>query len=469
MADSSDICFSDLSSPEREAAKELIGLSRSNASYSAHFTMSPDVHKRPRNATNECSTRCSFTDRKRVNGDAIAQHESDREAVVEPLPGLRRFSMPNITLDPDVRRRLRRTTTKPPTRCSSAERVRVNKDAIAQHESGKTPLVIVTCTTCYMYSLASAVSIDGFTCTKCIEVLRLTEKVAELESRIRTLVEDSKTANVTVVNTVSSEKTNGSVPTSDANVNITNNVSSAHSVPTSDANVNIINTVSSAHSVYHNTHGSVPTSESSRRSNWVTVRRHSHIRRPSKTHNVTVLSNRFDPLRNTLAETPVKSALVIGDSILRNTNIEAPNTLVDCIPGARTSDIRSKLKVLANAKRKFSKIVIHAGTNDTRLRQSEITKDNIKEMCEIAKTMSDNVICSGPLPAYRGDETHSRLVSLNGWMSKWCPQHNVGFIDNWKHFWGRPFLLTRDGLHPTSEGSAILTRNLINILNSDIV
>lgn len=135
MADSSDICFSDLSSPEREAAKELIGLSRSNASYSAHFTMSPDVHKRPRNATNEYSTRCSFTDRKRVNGDAIAQHESDREAVEEPLPGLRRFSMPNITLDPDVRRRLRRTTTKPPTRCSSAERVRVNKDAIAQHES----------------------------------------------------------------------------------------------------------------------------------------------------------------------------------------------------------------------------------------------------------------------------------------------------------------------------------------------
>ncbi|XP_073671817.1 uncharacterized protein [Paramisgurnus dabryanus] len=440
MADSSDICFSDLSSPEREAVEELFpGFSRSKARYSAHFTLPSDVHKR---ATNMHSTRCSFTDRER--------HESDREAVEEPLPGLRRFGKPNITLAPDVRRRPRGVTTEHPTRCSSGDRVRVNEDAIAQHESGKTPLVIVTCTTCHMYSLASAVSIEGFTCTKCIEVLRLTEKVAELESRIRTLVEDSKTANVTVANNLSSEKTNGSVPTSDANINITN-------------------TVSSAHSVYQNTHGSVPSSESSRRSNWVTVRRHSHIRRPSKTHNVTTISNRFDPLRSIPAETPFKSALVIGDSILRNTNIEAPNTIVDCIPGARTSDIRSKLKVLANAKRKFSKIVIHAGTNDTRLRQSEITKDNIKEMCEIAKTMSDNVICSGPLPAYRGDETHSRLVSLNGWMSKWCPQHNVGFIDNWKHFWGRPFLLTRDGLHPSSEGSAILTKNLINSLNSDIV
>ncbi len=71
--------------------------------------------------------------------------------------------------------------------------------------------------------------------------------------------------------------------------------------------------------------------------------------------------------------------------------------------------------MLANAKRKFSKIVIHAGANDVQLRQSEITK-NVKEVCELASMMSDTVICSGPLHAYRGDEIHSRLSSLNGWM-----------------------------------------------------
>ncbi len=32
-------------------------------------------------------------------------------------------------------------------------------------------------------------------------------------------------------------------------------------------------------------------------------------------------------------------------------------------------------------------------------------------------------------PMSRGDEIHSRLSSLNGWMSKWCPQNNIGFID----------------------------------------
>ncbi len=48
-------------------------------------------------------------------------------------------------------------------------------------------------------SLSISVSDEGFTCDKCREIVRLTEKVLELETRIQTLVEDSK--NVRAVDT----------------------------------------------------------------------------------------------------------------------------------------------------------------------------------------------------------------------------------------------------------------------------
>ncbi len=111
-------------------------------------------------------------------------------------------------------------------------------------------------------------------------------------------------------------------------------------------------------------------------------------------------------------------------------------------------DILANLKVLANAKHKFSKIVIHVSANDVRLRQSEIAKNNVKEVCKLANTMSDTVICSGPLPAYQGDGIHSRLSSLNGWMSKWCPHNNIGFMLQLDEFLGRPDLLKRDFIPP---------------------
>ncbi len=50
-----------------------------------------------------------------------------------------------------------------------------------------------------MYSLSLSVGDEGFTCDKCREIVRLTEKILKLEARIQILVEDCK--NVRAVNT----------------------------------------------------------------------------------------------------------------------------------------------------------------------------------------------------------------------------------------------------------------------------
>ncbi len=197
------------------------------------------------------------------------------------------------------------------------------------------------------------------------KLLGLTEKILELETRIQTLVEDSK--NVRDVDTAL-DATNSGSPV----------------------------------------HCSVLALEPMQQGNWVTVRRPS--RRSKNSSSVLIrTSNRFSPLSDAPTEKPDESTLVIGNSIVRDVKIETPAAIVHCLPGARVHDILAKLKVLATAKRKFRKIVIHVGANDVRLRQN-----NVKEMCELANTMSDTAICSGPLPAYRGDEIHNRLLSLNG-------------------------------------------------------
>uniref|UniRef100_A0AAQ6IN95 SGNH hydrolase-type esterase domain-containing protein n=1 Tax=Anabas testudineus TaxID=64144 RepID=A0AAQ6IN95_ANATE len=299
-----------------------------------------------------------------------------------------------------------------------------------------TNIQLVQCVECRMFRPSSSVVSDNFTCDRCVLVSTLTEKITALEERIQTLerVRESESSVISVEDSLGAAGGDSQSPT--------------------------------------------PALEPSQRGEWVTTRRHTRAAKakakakaspPEHTTPALHVSNRFAPLSDSPAEKPGRT-LVIGDSIMRHVKLArplgAPAAVVRCIPGARVPDIEGNLRALGQ--HSFSKIVVHAGANDIRLRQSEVTKNNFKEVFKLAKAMSEVVICSGPLPMRRGDITYSRLWSLNRWMSRWCSENNVGFIDNWSTFEGKPGLLGRDGVHPTREGAALISCSIAHSLRSGL-
>lgn len=188
---------------------------------------------------------------------------------------------------------------------------------------------------------------------------------------------------------------------------------------------------------------------------FVTVRGKRSAKRKHVVHQQLHVSNRFDPLSATPAE---PDTLIIGSSIVRD--VKHPAASVRCYPGARVGDIEGNLRLLKQSRARFRRIVIHAGGNDAGRRQSEILKLNVESVCKLAKSMADTVAFSGPLPNLVSDEMYSRFSSFNRWLSRWCPENNIVFIDNWRAFWGKPGLIRRDGIHPTREGASVLSRNM---------
>ncbi|XP_036416053.1 uncharacterized protein LOC118800012 [Colossoma macropomum] len=149
------------------------------------------------------------------------------------------------------------------------------------------------CSECGMFSLipfsTSSDNDSGYVCAKCQLVSSLVEKVDQLEVHIRDLLRDrqrdSPLAALGALGRVSTPST--------------------------------------------------PALEPSQRGEWVTSRRHSRKAKANANaeakasppeHHVPLIhvSNRFAPLSETPAEEPVKSALVIGDSIVRHVKLATP-------------------------------------------------------------------------------------------------------------------------------------------------
>ena len=114
-------------------------------------------------------------------------------------------------------------------------------------------------------------------------------------------------------------------------------------------------------------------------------------------------------------------------------------------------------------------VVINAGTNDiagnTGPSSLEMIEDNLKSMTQIAAANGIHVVLASVTPAYdypwkRGLEPAEKVVTLNSWMKDYCGRAGCVYADYFtamsdeKH--GMKEGLSRDGIHPTPAGYAIM-------------
>ncbi|KAI2655664.1 GDSL lipase [Labeo rohita] len=176
--------------------------------------------------------------------------------------------------------------------------------------------------------------------------------------------------------------------------------------------------------------------------------------------------NRFAPLRET-----ERDAVIVGDSIVRyvRATLAKGKVHTHCFPGARVLDVSAQIPAILKDGESVSVIVLHAGVNDTKLRQTEVLKMDFSSLIETVRSTSPvtRIVVSGPLPTYRrGHERFSRLLALNEWLLTWCKEQKLLFVNNWNLFWERPRLFRADGLHPSRVGAELLSDNISRTLHS---
>ncbi|XP_052445150.1 uncharacterized protein LOC127986931 isoform X1 [Carassius gibelio] len=178
------------------------------------------------------------------------------------------------------------------------------------------------------------------------------------------------------------------------------------------------------------------------------------------------IQNRFAPLRET-----GRDAVIIGDSIVRHVSATLAEGKVHthCLPGARVLDVSAQIPAILKDGESPRAVVLHAGVNDTTLRQTETLKRDFRSLIETVRstTPAATIVVSGPLPTYRrGHERFSRLFALNEWLLSWCKEQKLLFVNNWNLFWERPRLFRADGLHPSRIGAELLSDNISRTLRS---
>ncbi|CAJ1069767.1 uncharacterized protein LOC121645396 isoform X1 [Xyrichtys novacula] len=157
--------------------------------------------------------------------------------------------------------------------------------------------------------------------------------------------------------------------------------------------------------------------------------------------------------------------LVIGSSMVRHVCVDKCRT--SCHPGALVSDVRTSVLRLLRHCPSVSTVVIHAGSNDLKLEQSEKLKVDFISLIDSVLNSNKQCVISSPIPSSPfGDVKYSRLRQLHIWLKDYCCNRRIPYVDNFTTFFKRPDLFKHDRLHLNYTGSRLLSTNIDLTLHS---
>ncbi|KAL2099524.1 hypothetical protein ACEWY4_003918 [Coilia grayii] len=125
---------------------------------------------------------------------------------------------------------------------------------------------------------------------------------------------------------------------------------------------------------------------------------------------------------------PDDSRTSLGGAVETVRHVTLPRSETWCLPGARVEDFQARVPEVVEQHPTASAIVVHDGSNDIRLQQSEKLKDM----------------------------QFSRIRQLHVWLMGNCSREKVPFADNFGSFWRRRSLFARVGRHLNRAGASLL-------------
>lgn len=127
-----------------------------------------------------------------------------------------------------------------------------------------------------------------------------------------------------------------------------------------------------------------------------------------------------------------------------------------CLPVALIRNITGKLSRLVRPPEYYPLLVVPPGSD--KIAERRQSKETIRALGQLVEGTGAQVVISLVHPVTLNNIDKELICQVNGWVSCWCQQKNLGFVDN-----GRIYLiplLTSYEMHLSQRGKGVLAQEL---------